>query len=61
MTLKELRYNAYINALKRNNGNAEGAARDLKVSARAVYTFKNYIKDKQEQAALDAFINNNKI
>jgi transcriptional regulator with PAS, ATPase and Fis domain len=53
MTLNELKEKAITEALKRNNGNAEKSAWDLKVSARTVYSFKK----KQEQNKVNAFLN----
>ena len=52
MTLDELKHKAITAALKRNNGNAEKAAWELKVSARTVYSF----KAKQEQDKINKFL-----
>ena len=53
MTLDELKHKAITAALKRNDGNAEKAAWDLKVSARTIYSF----KAKQEQDKVNTFLN----
>jgi len=48
MTLNELREKAITEALKKNNGNAELAAKDLKITSRTVYSFKAEQKIKND-------------
>ncbi len=48
MTLNELREKAITESLKRNNGNAELAANDLKITSRTVYSFKAEQKIKND-------------
>jgi len=52
MTLNELKEKAITEALKKNKGNSEKAAWDLKISARKVYSF----KAKQEQDKVNEFL-----
>jgi hypothetical protein len=57
MTMDELRKMAFRIALKRNNGNAEKAAWDLKVSARTVYSFKAKEEQDKQYAEIAKFLN----
>ena len=55
--MDELRKMAFRIALKRNNGNAEKAAWDLKVSARTVYSFKAKEEQDKQYAEIAKFLN----
>jgi len=57
MTLDELKHKAITVALKRNDGNAEKAAWDLKVSSRTVYAFKAKQELDKQHTEIVKFLN----